>query len=47
MDEAENKDLEKEVRIAEMKAEIIKYEISGVNSIQDFRQLKKKHKINS
>ena len=38
--------LEKEIKIAEMKAEIIKYEISSVNSIQDFRQLKKKHKIN-
>ena len=38
--------LEKEIKIAEMKAEIIKYEISNVNSIQDMRQLKKKHKIN-
>ena len=46
MDEAENKDCEEEVKIAEMKAEIIKYEISNVNCIQDIRQLKKKHKIN-
>ena len=38
--------LEKEIKIAEMKAEIIKYEISNVNSIEDMRQLKKKHKIN-
>ena len=38
--------LEKEIKIAEMKAEIIKYEISNVNSIQDMRQLKKKHKTN-
>ena len=38
--------LEKEIKIAEMKAEIIKYEIGNVNSIEDMRQLKKKHKIN-
>ena len=38
--------LEKEIKIAEMKTEIIKYEINNVNSIQDMRQLKKKHKIN-
>ena len=37
--------LEKEIKIAEMKAEIIKYEISNVNYIEDMRQLKKKHKI--
>ena len=29
-----------------MQNQIIKYEISNVNSIQDIRQLKKKHKIN-
>ena len=38
--------LEKEIKIAEMKTEIIKYEINNVNSIQDMHQLKKKHKIN-
>ena len=38
--------LEKEIKIAEMKTEIIKYEINNVNSIQDMRQLKKNHKIN-
>ena len=38
--------LEKEIKIEKMKTEIIKYEISNVNSIQDMRQLKKKHKIN-
>ena len=38
--------LNKEVKIAEMKAEIIKYEISNVNSIRGIRQLKKKHKVN-
>ena len=37
--------LEKEIKIEKMKTEIIKYEISNVNSIQDMRQLKKKHKI--
>ena len=37
--------LKKEVKITEMKAEIIKYEIRNVNSIQDIRQLKKKLKI--
>ena len=38
--------LEHEVKIQEMQNQIIKYEISNVNSIQDIRQLKKKHKIN-
>ena len=38
--------LEKEINIEKMKTEIIRYEISNVNSIQDMRQLKKKHKIN-
>ena len=38
--------LEDEVKIQEMQNQIIKYEISNVNSIQDIRQLKKKHKIN-
>ena len=41
------KTLEREVKIQEMQNQIIKYEISNVNSIQDIRQLKKKHKINS
>ena len=40
------KTLEREVKIQEMQNQIIKYEISNVNSIQDIRQLKKKHKIN-
>ena len=39
------KTLEREVKIQEMQNQIIKYEISNVNSIQDIRQLKKKHKI--
>ena len=38
--------LEHEVKIQEMQNQIIKYEISNVNSIQDIRQLKKKHRIN-
>ena len=38
--------LEHETKIQEMQNQIIKYEISNVNSIQDIRQLKKKHKIN-
>ena len=38
--------LEHEVKIQEMQNQIIKYDISNVNSIQDIRQLKKKHKIN-
>ena len=38
--------LEHEVEIREMQNQIIKYEISNVNSIQDIRQLKKKYKIN-
>ena len=38
--------LEHKVKIQEMQNQIIKYEISNVNSIQDIRQLKKKHKIN-
>ena len=38
--------LEHEVKIQEMQNQIIKYEISNVNSIQDIRQLKQKHKIN-
>ena len=38
--------LEKEIKIEKMKTEIIKYEISNVDSILDMRQLKKKHKIN-
>ena len=38
--------LEHEVKIQEMQNQIIKYEIGNVNSIQDIRQLKKKHKIN-
>ena len=40
------KTLEREVKIQEMQNQIIKYEISNVNSIQDIRQLKKKRKIN-
>ena len=40
------KTLEREVKIQEIQNQIIKYEISNVNSIQDIRQLKKKHKIN-
>ena len=40
------KTLEREVKIQEMQNQIIKYEIGNVNSIQDIRQLKKKHKIN-
>ena len=40
------KTLEREVKIQEMENQIIKYEIGNVNSIQDIRQLKKKHKIN-
>ena len=40
------KTLEREVKIQEMQNQIIKYEISNVNSIQGIRQLKKKHKIN-
>ena len=46
MDEEENEDLEERRKNAEMKAKIIKYEISNVNYIQDMHQLKKKHKIN-
>ena len=46
MDEEEDKDPGKEIKIEKMKTEIIRYEISNVNSIQDMRQLKKKHKIN-
>ena len=40
------KTLEREVKIQEMENQIIRYEIGSVNSIQDIRQLKKKHKIN-
>ena len=40
------KTLEREVKIQEMENQIIKYEIGNVNSIQDIRQLKKKHKMN-
>ena len=40
------KTLEREVKIQEMQNQIIKYEIGNVNSIQDIRQLKKKHKFN-
>ena len=40
------KTLEREVKIQEMQNQIIKYKIGNVNSIQDIRQLKKKHKIN-
>ena len=46
MDEEEDKDPGKRNQDPEMKTEIIKYEISNVNSIKDMRQLKKKHKIN-
>ena len=46
MDEEEDKDPGKRNQDRIMKTEIIKYEISNVNSIQDMRQLKKKHKIN-
>ena len=38
--------LEHEVKIQEMRNQIIKYGISNVNFIQDIRQLKKKRKIN-
>ena len=45
MDEEEDKDPGKRNQIAEMKTEIIKYEISNVNSIQDMRQLKRNTKL--
>ena len=46
MDEAKNKDLEKESKTGRSESRNHQSQISKVNCIQDIHQLKKKHKIN-